>query len=427
MTYKQIITSIVLFALGALNALAQYTGPDLASSAPPISAQWFAMHTLIQADPWPTQEGIEFSSWRSVSAGIQWSSINTSPGVYDWSYFDRWMARASEYGQTVLYTVYATPTWASSCPSCICNEGNGAPGSCYPPDDLNSDGTGSDQHLKDFVTALMQHVGPGKIEALEVWNEPNIPTEWGGTTPQLVSMTRDIRSVALSYDPNIEISRPAETGDGKNALNMIWLNGYLAAGGGNYVDIIGLHGYVLNPEEIVTRVAATTVDMQQYGQSSKPIWVTEGSWCCDYQSLPTNEQPGFSFRLTLAMMSTPTSRFYLYAFDSPLEANLWDSTTQQLTPNATTYKLFYNWLVGASFSQPCQAGTGLNDLIWTCFFTRPGGYQAEAIWNTGLPFGQTQRATVANQFVQYTDVYGVVHQIKNNQVPIGYNPIWLEN
>ncbi len=427
MIFKQIIVNLVLFAISVGSAEAQFSSPDIAASAPPISAQWFAMHTLIQADPWPTQEGIEFSSWRSVSAGIQWSSINTSPGVYDWGYFDRWMARASEYGQTVLYTVYATPTWASSCPTCVCNQGNGAPGSCYPPNDLNSDGTGSDKHLKDFVTALMQHVGPGKIQVLEVWNEPNIPSEWGGTTQQLVSMARDIRSVALSYDANIKISSPAETGDGKNNLNMLWLNSYLAAGGGAYLDIIGLHGYVWNPEDIVARVSATTADMQQYGQASKPIWVTEGSWCCDYQSLPTNEQQGFSLRLALAMISTPVSRFYLYAFDSTQEANLWNPTTQQLTPNATTYKLYYNWLVGATISQPCQPGTGQNNVIWSCFFTKPGGYQAEAIWNTALPVGQTQRVAVSNQFVQYTDVNGIVHQIQNHQVPTSYNPIWLEN
>lgn len=422
------IPVLVLVALSALGAAAQIDVSLNKPSTQPISAQWFAMHTLSQSDPWPTQEGIEFSSWRSVSSSIQWSNINTANGVYNWDYFDRWMAMAAEYGQTVLYTVYATPTWASSCPTCTCNQGNGDPGSCYPPNDLNSDGTGSDKHLKNFVAALMQHVGPGKIQTLEVWNEPNIPSEWGGTTQQLVSIARDIRSVALSYDPNIKISSPAETGEGKSdGSKMTWLAGYLQAGGGAYVDIIGLHGYVNSPEDIIARVASTTAAMQQYGQSSKPIWVTEGSWCCDYQSLPTNEQQGFSLRLTLAMMSTPTSRFYLYAYDSPIEANLWSTSTQQLTPNATTYKLYYNWLVGATMVQPCQAGTGNMQAVWTCIFTKPSGYQAEAIWNISLPFGQTKRVTVPNQYVQYTDVNGVVHQIQNNQVPIGYNPVWLEN
>jgi hypothetical protein len=421
------ISTSILIALSAISAASQSFVDVRLPAATPISAQWFDMHVLAQSDPWPSQEGMEFYSWRSVSSGVQWSTINPSNGVYNWTYFDRWMSRVSEYGQTILYKVYSTPSWASSCPTCACNQGNGPPGSCYPPTDVNSDGTGTDQHLKSFVTALMQHVGPGKIETLEVWNEPNVPTEWTGTNQQMVRMTKDVRSIALSFDPNIKISSPAETGDGKGGLKMTWLAGYLAAGGGNYVDIIGLHGYVNNPEDIMTRVNATTAAMQQYGQSAKPVWVTEGSWCCDNQQLPANEQPGFSFRLTLAALSTPVSRFYLYAFDSDLEGNLWDQLTQTATSNATTYQLYYNWLMGATVVQPCQAGTGNMQYVWMCTFMKSGGYEAEAIWNTSLPFGQTQRTTVPTQYAQYTDVYGVVHQIQNHQVPIGYNPIWLEN
>lgn len=427
MSWRHNISIAVLVFINAISCASQDYAPNIAGSAPPISAQWFGLHTIIPADPWPTQEGIEFSSWRSVSAGIQWSAVNPSDGVYSWTYFDNWLAQTSMYGQTVLYTVYYTPPWASTCPTCTCNSGNNAPGGCYPPNDLNSNGTGSDQHLKNFIAALMQHVGPGKIQALEIWNEPNNPNEWEGTTQQLVSMARDVRQVAQSYDPNIKVTSPAETGDGKDGVKMTWLAGYLQDGGGAYVDIISLHGYVNIPEDIVTRISATTADMQQYNQTGKPIWVTEGSWCCDKDPIPANEQPGFSFRLVLSMVTTPVDRFYLYAFDSPQEGNLWASTTQQLTPNATTYKLYYNWLVGATIAQPCQGGSGSNSTIWTCTFTKPGGYEAEAIWSTTLPLGQTQHVTAPAQYIQYTDVYGVVHQIQNHQVPIGYNPIWLEN
>jgi len=417
---------VIFLSSAAVALFAQSSDNELQNSPPPISAQWFAMHSIAPTDPWPTQEGIEFSSWRSVSAGIQWSKINTSEGVYDWTYFDRWTSLLEQNHQTVLYTVYSTPTWASSCPSCTCNKGHAVPGSCYPPNDLNSNGTGSDQHLKDFVAALMQHVGPGKIQTLEVWNEPNNPSEWGGTTQQLVSMTRDIRTTALSYDPKLKISSPPETGDGKDGVKMLWLADFLADGGGAYVDIIGLHGYVLYPEDIVTRVSSTVADVRQYHQTGKPIWVTEGSWCCQSQPIPANQQPGFSFRLVLTMLSTPVSRFYLYAFDNVLEGNLWDQTTQQLTPNATAYTLYYNWLVGSTMTQPCQAqSTG--SPVWSCTFTRAGGYQAEAIWNTSLALGHTQNVAVPNEYAQYRDVYGHVYQIQNHQAPIGYNPIWLEN
>lgn len=392
----------------------------------PISANWFAMHAISQSDPWPTQENIQFSSWRSVSAGVQWSKINPSPGVYDWTYFDRWMSRLEQYRPTILYTVYSLPTWASSCPTCQCNNGNQPPGSCYPPNDLNADGSGSDQHLKTFVAALLQHVGKGKIQYFEVWNEPNVSIEWGGTMPQMVSMTRDIRATAKAFDPSILITSPAETGDGKDGVKMLWLSDFLAAGGGSYVDVIGLHGYVTVPEDVLTRVIAARADMHQYGQSSKPVWVTEGSWCCEHTPIPPAQQPGFGTRLTLLLLSAPVSRYYLYAFESYEEGNLWDQQTMKLTPNATTYQIYYSLLVGSTVTKPC-APQSSGSTIWACSFSRSGGYAAQALWSSSLPLGKTTPVTVAANFIQYRDVYGKVFQIKNNSVPVGFNPIWLEN
>jgi len=391
-----------------------------------ISPEFFAMHVLSTQDPWPTTVGVQFSSWRSVSSEVTWSNLNPAPGVYDWSHLDLLLSMAAQNGQSVLYTFYYTPTWASSCPTCTCNQGNQGLGGCYPPTDLNPDGSGTDLNVKNFVTALMRHEGPGKIAYLEIWNEPNVPTEWGGTIQQLIRMAADVRAIATAFDPNIQVTSPPETGDGKNGLQMTYLAAYLAAGGGRYVDLIGLHGYVANPEQIIARVNSTTAVMAQYGQSGKPIFITEGSWCCQNDPIPLDAQPGFSFRQYLSILSTPVSRAYLYAFDSANEGNLWDQVSGSMTANGVAYQLYYNWLAGATMTQPCQP-LSKGSLIWTCTFTRAQGYQAAAIWDTGFANGNTKTVTVPAQYVQYRDLYGNLYPIKNNRVSIGYNPIWLEN
>jgi len=395
-----------------------------------ISSQFFGDHVIFPTTPWPSTLNVQFSSWRSVSSSVKWSDINTAPGVYNWTTLDQWLAKAQQYDQSVLYTFYFTPAWASQCPLCTCNSGNQPPGGCYPPNDLNADGSGTDLYLKNFITALMQHVGPGKIKYIEIWNEPNIPAEYMGTVQQLVTMARDVRTVARSYDPNIQIISPPETGDGPNSSEMLYLASYLSAGGGAYVDIIGLHGYVQNPEDVITRVNNTVQVMQQYGQNGKPIFVTEASWCvahpCNSGPPPSAQQPGFMFRHYLSMLSTPVQKFYMYAFDSSQEGNFWNIIGNALTPNATAYQLFYSWLVGSIMTQPCQAQSASTP-IWTCTFTEAQGTQAEAIWDTGLAFGKTISVTVPSQYVQYLDLYGHVYPIKNHQVPIGYTPIWLQN
>jgi hypothetical protein len=411
---KQRITAVFLLLFAASTVGAQ------------ISPQFFALHTYSQQN-WPSTVGVPFSSWRSLSTKVTWADINTAPGVYDWTKLDSWIATTGQYGQSMLYTLYFTPSWASSCPTCTCpSGGSNHYGGCYPPNDLNPDGGGTDRHLKDFITALMQHVGPGAIQYVEIWNEPNVILEYTGTVQQLVRMAQDVRSIARYYDPDILITSPPETGDGPGLARMQYLAAYLAAGGGAYVDVIGMHGYVFNPEDIMARIDSATAAMAQYGQSGKQIFITEGSWNNSNGKLPANQQPGFSFRQYLSVLSRPVQRFYLYAFDNSASGNLWDPQQQDLTPGGIAYQFYYSWLVGASMTQPCQIQAG-STAVWVCTFTKPGAYQAAAIWDAALPWGQQMTVTVSPQYVQYRDLYGNVVPIHNNQVPIGYDPIWLEN
>jgi hypothetical protein len=270
-------------------------------------------------------------------------------------------------------------------------------------------------------------VGPGKIKYLEIWNEPNITTEFTGTIPQLVRMAKDVRSVANSIDPNILISSPPETGDGSSSndwVNMLYLDQFLAAGGGGYVDIIGLHGYVMNPEDLITRVNNTMAVMQKYGQTGKPVFVTEGSWATADGNMPSDMQPGFSFRHYLSMLSTPVQRFYLFSFDAVNLGNLWSDANTALTTNGTVYQRYYDWLVGATMTQTCQAQSS-GSSIWSCTFTKPANIQAEVIWDTAATWGHTTNVTVPNQYPEYLDLYGNKFQIKNHRAPIGYDPIVL--
>jgi len=408
--------AVIVLTLVASNAKAQ------------ISSQFFSMHSYSQWFYPPTQS-VQTSSWRTEPiTELRWSNLNTASGVYDWTQLDSWIGTLQQYGSSLLFNVWVTPSWASTCPECVCFDDQEANGGCYPPNDLNSNGTGTDQKLKNFITALMQHEGPGKIKYIEVWNEPNISTEWMGTVQQLVRMTQDIRTIAKSYDPNVEILTPPETGDGprsQDAPEMLWLQSYLAAGGGAYVDVITLHGYVMTPEDVIHRINNTEAAMAEYGQSGKPVFVTEGSWVLKYPA-PTDQQPGFSFRQYLSILSTPVQRFFLMAFDNPNVGNLFNDATDQLTPNGTAYQLYYGWLEGATMTQPCQAQSSSSP-VWTCNFTRAEGYQAEAIWDTALPWGQTTTVTVPSQYTQYRDLYSNVYPITNHQVPIGFDPIWMEN
>lgn len=369
--------------------------------------------------------GAQFGGYRSLSSAIKWSDINTAQGVYTWSRFDTWINTALAAGQDVLYTVYYTPAWASSNPTGYCTQGSLAAGGCYPPNDLNADGTGTNQHFHDFITALMDHVGPGKIKYLEIWNEPNITGEWLGTDAQLVRMAQDASSIAKSIDPAILISSPPETGDGSGGTNMNWLAGFLAAGGGQYVDVIGFHGYVSTPEAVGTRIDSTRTVMASYGQQNKPIFDTEGSWGWNRLSDP-DQEAAFTARQYLVQIAKQINRFYWYAWDITATGDLYNSSIPGLTKAGVAYQQIYQWMVGASPTGPCAAvGT-----IWTCNFTRPNGYQALAVWDTSQTCSNslctTIMYTVPVQFTQYRDLSGNLVKITGSQIPIGLKPVLVE-
>jgi hypothetical protein len=394
-----------------------------------VSPEFFGMHIgSVDLNPWPTSVGIQFTNFRTLNSGMtRWSQLNPKPGVYAWDQLDGALDKAEQFGAKVDFVFYYTPSWASARPGGDCGTYDGG---CYPPNDLNADGTGTDQHVKTFMTALMKHVGTRKIKYIEVWNEFNIAEEWSGTMPQLVRITKDVRAIAKAYDPNIEIISPAETGDWTPANNdftgMRWLGEFFAAGGGRYVDIIGLHGHNTLPESVIARTDSTLAQMAQHGQSGKPIFDTEASWRIN-EGLATVLRRGFLFREYLASLSTPTQVMYVYAYDMANTAEYWDTASQRVTTDGDAYKLFYSWLVGSTMTSKCQPESA-GSSTWSCTFDMRDGTKAMAIWNAAVAYSRTVTAHVPSIYSKYFTMNGESHSVNiSHDVPIGYEPIWLEN
>src|SRR5271170_4156039 len=205
-----------------------------------IPANYFDMTAhdgvLNGSEPWPTMPIFGLRLW---DAGVAWAQTNTANGVYDWTTLDEWTSAAAANNVQLMYTMGQTPAWASSDPT---DENcDYSPGSCWPPDDLNSDGTGTDQHWIDFVTAIAQHAP--SITYWEMWNTPHDVNQWNGTDAQLVRMVEDARTYIKKYIPNATIISPANgqlnySYPSGNCVMPDLMAGYLAAGLGNYIDVL---------------------------------------------------------------------------------------------------------------------------------------------------------------------------------------------
>ena len=417
-----------------------------------IPATFFGLHINWASTPWPN---VPVGSQRLWDTETGWSQINTAAGVYDWTTLDARVHAALAANADVLYDLARTPGWAqcsnsdTSCGSgdrtIICNyanmTGEAGPGQCFPPNDLKTDGSGTNQHWVDWVTAVATRY-KGQIKYYEIWNEPTISTMWQGSDAQLVRMTQDAHCIIAGtgcssqstytqtgIDPSAGVTTPAFVSAPGGLDVGPALDNYLNAGGGPYVDVIAFHAYVAylshQPELVVSETASVQSVMASYSQQNKPVFNTEGGWGAQKSMPDPDLQASWLARYHILQQSSGLARSYWYSWDG-IVTPLW-SKTGGTEAGGATFGEIQNWLVGATLSSACSSqGT-----VWTCGYTRTGGYQALAVWDTAQSCNAgtctTSSFTIPAGYVYSLDLTGIKTQLSGSTVQIGLKPILLEN
>lgn len=209
-------------------------------------------------------DNINFGLVRSHDTrNITWKDINTAPGVYWWDQIDLWASTHKALGRKLLYTVYQTPTWASSNPTGI------GPYSTLGWNQAPADWS----TLSTFITALTQRMKDRgtPIDYYHICNEPNYVSGnpgkrfYAGGAASLAVMSRIVAQAAKPITPAVKIVAPGMTnwdnanvfGEGTSVsappLTADRAENYFAAmfaasdgaGGGmaNWVDALSFHNY----------------------------------------------------------------------------------------------------------------------------------------------------------------------------------------
>jgi Chitobiase/beta-hexosaminidase C-terminal domain len=308
--------------------------------------------------------------------------------------------------------------------SAVCGGGNVPTGCVEAPASLAS--------WDQYVTELINHVGPGVIHYWELWNEANIASGWRGDPKTLVAMAADAKAIIKSVDPNaiilspsttINFETPAECATSDPRCGSNWLNNWLAAGGKSSIDGVAFHGYPqINeaPEQIQGAVTLLQLAMNQNGVGSLPLWDTESSWGLNTGLTDQSDQVAFLARHLLLEQSMGVQGSFWYAYDNPNWGTLW-SASGGLNPVGDADQQVAKWIEGATLTQPCAA-TAADSTTFTCGYTRPDGYTALAVWNT---VGE-KAFSVPRGLVQYHDLAGNVVPVSSGSVEISTSPILLE-
>jgi len=347
------------------------------------------------------------ADWPQISVGAlgkgsmdRWPDLEPQRGDFDWHSMDAWVSIADRQGVDIFFSSNFVPPWAAADQTTCFLSPSGS--------NLCTSTVANIEEWDDFITAVATRY-KGKL-IYELWNEPDA-SSFTGTVADMVTLTTHEYNIIRSIDPGALILSPSPTSGGSGYMDQ-----YFAAGGPTGVDVVTFHSYHSAPELKLNDIHNIQAVMAKYNLSSKPLWDTEGSW--GTYSLTSDEQVGYVARDYLLHWSEGIPRYYWYAWDNANSGTLWGPTTGPRAA-AVAYQQVYNWMAGATMSSPCAMAS---DSTWTCTLTRPGGYQALAVWNSAT----TMSYAPAGRYKEYLDLAGNTNPM-NGSVTIGYNPILLVN
>ncbi len=190
---------------------------------------------------------VEDAGFRWVKQEFAWREIEGSgKGQFDWERTDRIMDQIDAHGLNVIIRLGVQPEWA----------GGGFP-EVGPPDKL--------QDFADFVIAVATRY-QGRIDAYQIWNEPNLSREWGNRPPNAAEYTEMLKvayEAIKAVDPYpIVISAgmaPTTRNDDVARPDIYYIQEMYDAGAANYFDALGAHapGYASPPETDPAEIAQT--------------------------------------------------------------------------------------------------------------------------------------------------------------------------
>lgn len=245
---------------------------------------------------------VSFDDWMPViglaeGVGVGWVKIQANwaflqpdgPDQFNqqMQLFEMQVQAAARPGFNVLLSVAKAPLWARS----IQDESG-------PPDDP--------QALADFISFMLSTKIGESIDAIEIWNEPNLAREWRGNLPfngaGYMQLFAPAYQAVRAYSPSMTVVSAglaptgalADTVDDRDFLRQMY-----AAGLGDYADIaVGVHPYGWgNPPDarccnqipdhgwdedphffFIETLEEYRQIMVESGHSEQRLWVTEFGW-----------------------------------------------------------------------------------------------------------------------------------------------------
>jgi polysaccharide biosynthesis protein PslG len=303
-----------------------------------------------------------------IKMQVDWSSIEYGPDQYS-AYLeelDKFVHGAFQRDLKILLSVVKAPDWARSSTA---EDG--------PPDDYNT--------YYDFLRFLLSRYQNYSLNAIEVWNEPNLRREWNNG--QSLSGAAYVELLAGAYQAIKETNgsvmvisaglAPTGVNGDEARSDRLYFREMYEAGLANYADAIGIHPYgwanppwtrcctgspALSHNDDPSFYFLDTVEdyreiQLEFNDGGRQFWATEFGWgTMDGLDLPVPaEQPFFAY-LDQAQQAQYILEAYRlgqqWEFMGPMF--LWNLNVAALYGDIDANQAGYS-IFGRSYQQPREA------------------------------------------------------------------------
>jgi hypothetical protein len=215
--------------------------------------------------------------WEQIEPLARGQYVDPKFDQSTWAKFDDIVERADRAGMQVMLRLDTSPRWALP---------TDAPDGLGPPVRY--------EDYWDFVGEVATRYR-GKVEAYQIWNEPNLNSEWGRSPPDAAAYARLLRGASdrvRAVDPSARVVMAAlapTLTENADALNdQIYLQRLYDAGVRGAFDVLAVQAYGLRGGPDDPRVDRSDVTfsrpslvrqlMDRNGDGATPIWATEMGW-----------------------------------------------------------------------------------------------------------------------------------------------------
>ena len=209
--------------------------------------------------------------------GFAWSDIETSPGVYDFRYYDRWMAKVAAHHIKVLPVLATPPTWQRKKVTKYMS----------PPK--------TNAAFAHFAVALVHRYGPHgsfwaenpyvpkmPIRDWQIWNEPNLGQYWAGhpNAKQYKALLKASYKAIKKADKHADV---VTAGMPESLIkHAIPASKYIPqlykAKTAKYFDTLAVNAYAPTAKGVLSVLKKTRKTMLKYHDRSGHMWMTEVGW-----------------------------------------------------------------------------------------------------------------------------------------------------